>query len=104
MNPSASRSPWPTDKGRLCRLRSFARRARTAARRYFARDIVVANRRPVLQSEPWTIDRLSVSGDRVTVTGWAFPPRGWMNDEAPRFEVNGARAEKMTRLLRADVA
>ena len=22
MNPSASRSPWPTDKGRLCRLRS----------------------------------------------------------------------------------
>ena len=22
MNPSVSRSPWPTDKGRLCRLRS----------------------------------------------------------------------------------
>jgi SAM-dependent methyltransferase len=80
-----------------------ARRLRDAKARWLASDPYVANRRPVLDGEPWAIDEIEVARGAIMVSGWAFPPMGWLVDEAPRFTVNG-RLAAIERSPRPDVA
>jgi SAM-dependent methyltransferase len=81
-----------------------ARRTRAAWRRFRSRDVRVANRRPQLEGEPWSLDGLEVDGNVVRGFGWAFPPLRLLVDETAIFTLNGERMRGMTFQPRLDVA
>jgi SAM-dependent methyltransferase len=80
------------------------RRLRDSAIRLANRDIVSANRRATLESEPWFIDELRVSPGEVLFRGWAFPPMHWTREVAAQFALNGHLFDSTQYSIRTDVA
>ena len=79
------------------------RRLRNSARRFANRDIISANRRPVLESEPWYVDELRVSAEGVFMRGWAFPPMHWTRNVPQEFLLNDGPFDSVELSMRPDV-
>src|SRR5207253_1295435 len=72
---------------------------RSGVRQALARDIIAANRRALLEGEPWEIDAIHLDGEEISAWGWALPPAG----EVPMIELNDRPFAVFENLPRGDV-
>jgi len=75
------------------------RELRSGVRRFLAADVIAKNRRELLDAEPWEIDGIGLDDNRITVSGWAFPPAKGL----PRIELNGRPFDSFENHSRGDV-